>query len=334
MEHRAITNKRTRYSTEAEAEHNSVYYWQYQVLLSLQPEILNQVYSYSRTINPINKALQTSETYKKRIPKDWFVQIGVQTPFSGVKELEIPLLWGLYQNRISNAPSKKLLMKAINNGLNRDYFFAKELYLDVTGSFNLLRDDIDEKELEKINVRFKNTIQNSSLRYGDILIFKNRQNGGVYSIYFIYDGKKLVLSEYNDNGFKIIPKIFPINNFPITSYFLYDFSYSIIGYSIYFNTQDTDIKLIEEYQISANNDKIYHYITTGKFSDYEIWMRTPLTKNNWKGILIFGSIPMEDTIPIKKINTDKYSEIFGIVYKNIRTNQNTRILFQNKNYQY
>lgn len=124
MECVAITNKGTRCSRNAIS--NSKYCWQHQpIYLSLQPEILNRIYSYSGTLNPINKILQNNIN-KRKILENWFNNINVKTSFSEVKESEIELLWGLYQKRIDNVPANNLLELAIKNGLNPNYFYAKE----------------------------------------------------------------------------------------------------------------------------------------------------------------------------------------------------------------
>jgi hypothetical protein len=53
-----------------------------------------------------------------------------------------------------------------------------------------------------------------------------------------------------------------------------------------FDTTDTKYQLVEEYQIS-DKDKIYQYVTTGKSSDYTIWINKPITNEYWQGVLIF-----------------------------------------------
>jgi len=369
MQCQATTKSRTQCSRKAEP--NSNYCWQHQNYIpnlskkvenrnlefkvvetknvsnqeqqlrlnALQPNIMSNIISYSGTLGNFSKIF--SETNQRKILKKWFGEIHIQTPFSEVKESEIPLLWGLYQNRIANAPPKDLLEEAIERGLSRDYFYAKVIRVGASSlTYGLNYEDLkDTTLLQKINLELQDTIKQNKLRYGDILVLG--AGDGYYPIIFIYNGTDLILAdfEYIDIQTPIIPSQILINNFPTTNYFT-KVAYHIIYFDtniVYFDTNGTDLKLLNQYKVSENYS-IYHYITTGISADYEIWTYTPLTENNWKGVLPFDGAKAgwdlgEDFIEfIQNLISDE--EIGNLIYDKITTNQNLRVLFQQELYNY
>jgi hypothetical protein len=303
------------------------------MLKSLQPGIMSNIISYSGTLGNFSKTF--SENQQRNILKQWFKEIHIQTSFSEVKDFEIPLLWGLYQNRISNAPPKDLLDKAIEKGLNQDYFYAKVVHVPTSNfTYSLNPEDLKDASLvEEVNQELKETVKNNKLRYGDILILG--AGDGYNGIKFIYNGANLILAdhEFVSEDLPTVTKNFPINNFPITTYFSKG-----LWRVVYFDTQGTDLQLVDKYVLSKTltPNTIYHYITTGKNSGYEIWTWEEL--NNWKGILPFddanGGLDLGEDFIETIQNFAEDEEIWDILYKKITENKNLRMLFQQELYNY
>jgi hypothetical protein len=302
------------------------------MLQSLQPGVMSNVIRYAGTLGNFSKTF--SEVNQKNALKNWFMEINVRTPFSEVTDREIPLLWGLYQKRIANAPARDLLKKAIAEGLNPDYFAARII------SYNNLIRGIPQTfinsinlDLNLINDDLKDFLDVSKIREGD-LIFLEKYKNYISGAYLIYDGSKLISLDYEFIGIDnpILPKEIIINDFPTTNYFS-----DTISRVVNFDTTDTQVQLVKEYQgtiYDTHDYKIYQYITTGKFAGYEIWTYTPLTDANFKGILVFdganaGQDLGEDFIEFigNLIDTE---EVMDEIYEKIVKSQNLRMLFQNE----
>src|SRR5438105_4813181 len=109
-------------------QNNSIFCWQHQRLSeqALQAGILGNIELYAGLNQSITKAsIGYSKKDKLKILEHWFQEINIQTPFSDVREKEIPLLWNLYINRINNAPRADLLQKVITQGLNKYLFYSR-----------------------------------------------------------------------------------------------------------------------------------------------------------------------------------------------------------------
>ena len=125
------------------------------MLDALQPGIMSNVVQLSGTLGNFSQTF--AETNQRKLLRQWFSDIHVQTPFSEVLDKEIPLIWGLYQNRIANGPPKDLLEKAIKEGLNQDYFYAKVVPIKLSRAINY-EDLKDPILLSKLNQGLQTTI--------------------------------------------------------------------------------------------------------------------------------------------------------------------------------
>jgi hypothetical protein len=318
MECQAITNVGTQCSRKALI--NSKYCWQHQnyesgetkesnsslILKALQPEIISNIKNYAGILGNFSKALNEN-TNKNLILKIWFKEIGVQTPFEKLTENDIKLLWPLYIKRIANAPAKDLLKTAISMGLNPYIFHSRTIEYegDIT-NHNFSRRRIREilgygydaerdSLLKHINQTLVQFIVDKKIRKGDMVSIEEIDYQTHYADYHtiphvIYDGKELVYTdlEYYPNSITVdLPSSFIINEYPTTNYF-YDSTDNQINNTVDFDTSDTKYQLVEEYQISEK-DKVYQYLTTGKSSDYTIWINKPITNKYWHGVLVFDS---------------------------------------------
>ncbi len=215
MECQAITNKGKQCSRKAEL--GSLYCWQHQnyivkqkenilqipklehkannannslLLKALQPEIISNIKNYAGILGDFSKIFNEN-TNKHQILKAWFQEINVQTPFEEVTDKDIKLLWPLYLKRISNAPPKDLLEKAIKQGLNPYLFYARifeykdeipKIYINKYSEFK----EPNSELLLYLNTILSKFTKDNGVRRGDMIILE--------SIYYerpllIFDGK-------------------------------------------------------------------------------------------------------------------------------------------------
>jgi len=278
MECQAVTNKGTRCSRKTEDN----YCWQHKISLSLQPEILNNIFSYSRTVNPINKELQTTSKQKIKILRHWFEEIHVKTPFSEVKDSEIPILWGLYQKRIDNAPAEDLLKLAIKNGLNPDYFYSRIFIF--RGYVRFLHKNLNDLDADDLDIINDNEdlfpfIWENKARTGDIIILNQYSDidrfpyttGNPYNI-LIYNGKTFDFLEIYDFYNIRIPEKYVINNYPIVTYFKNTLNRitksgddKYFNTSVNFNLSELKLELISE----QKTDNKFYFTTLYKYKTGE-----------------------------------------------------------------
>jgi len=308
-------------------------------LNALQPGIMSNIIKYSGTLGNFSKTF--SENNKRNILKQWFIEIKVQTSFSEVKEYEIPLLWVLYQNRISNAPARNLLDKAIRNGLNFYYFHSKVIDYEYTIEELPLYFSNAQREQKNLDIINEKVLEESiNLRKGD-LIFLDQYISNIHSEFppfLIFNGSNLEWLDYKFiNAYTpSVPTNILINDYPVANYFS-----NSLSNVVYFDTTDTKVQLIQEYKGKVTKYityKIYHYITTGKYADYEIWMYVELNDENFKWILSFddanSGLGSYDVFlaTINEFIDD--ADIMTQIYDKIIGSNNLKMLFQNDKVKY
>ncbi len=319
------------------------------MLKALQPAIISKVKNYAGVLGDFSKTF-SENTNKRKVIQAWFEDIGVQTPFDEVTDKDISLLWPVYLNKISNAPAGDWLEKAIFNGLNPYLFHSRQLTYDGKIDENQIENillviqtndenNIGTQSLGYLNNYLSEFMSKQKIRKGDTITLKEVDitlnlvfN---FATHLIYDGVRLIFmdTEFIDMYVPSVPKSIKINEFPTTNYFsrnTKNFT-QLISDVVYFDTTDTKIQLIKEYQ-GYGNYRIYQYITTGKSSDYEIWMYTELTDKNWKGILPFdgaenGARQGENFVETISNLIDN-DDILNEITDKIENNQSLRVLFQ------
>jgi hypothetical protein len=251
----------------------------------MEPEIFKQIILYSGNVERnINKKFIKTLNLEKLL-SIWFTEIHVQYKIKDLILSELHVLWHLYQKRIDGAPNRLLLNKIISlNLINSDIFYSthyKTPYL-----------------LKHINP------VNCNIRVGDTInTIDDNYNKQIY----IRSFKSFVKLN------KTLPEDIIINNYPITDYFIK----SNIT-EVYFDTSDTNVKLLNIYQNS-----IFEYITTGKSTGYKIWTARKDFVSNFKGIMTFNNTSF---LFIKyKIRTQK-DELSNKIYND----PYSRVLFDNK----
>lgn len=294
----AITQIGNRCSRNAEI--GSRYCWQHTLIYaSLQPGIINKIYEYTGALAPINKSLKDTISLenKNNILNTWFFQIGVKTPFSEVKDTEIPLLWGLYRTRIANAPAKTLLQKAIGAGLDKKYFYS------IQNIYNFTLED--PYNIVSINEILKEFITINNIRIGDtvrLAQFGYYRNDGV----LIYDGTQLIVLDNTLDEYDNLPAQILINEYPIVDYFEETISHNNI---VRFNTNNTRLQLISKFE--EKEYSFYKYNTIGDSADYTIFTADPNFELKWnnrvgKNIMIFstGENGRDEFFEVYTVDTD------------------------------